>query len=52
MTSRDLWVLGMEDAQGIHAYIVDRAHWTPGILDIARGLVARAACVPPQWIAD
>jgi quinohemoprotein ethanol dehydrogenase len=44
--------LSEEDAQAIHAYVLDRAWHEPGLLEKVLGVFVDHACVPASWIAD
>jgi quinohemoprotein ethanol dehydrogenase len=45
-------VLSDEDARAIHAYVIERALHTPGLLERLASWFAAHACIPSYWVAD
>jgi quinohemoprotein ethanol dehydrogenase len=45
-------ILSVEDANAIHAYVVERALHEPGVLERLAGWLSRHACIPASWTTD
>lgn len=45
-------LLDSDDAQAIHAYVIERAHHEPGLLEQTVSWISRNACLPVSLITD